>query len=54
MRLGVEALVVVDSDLRSIVPEWIELLAGPILKGGFDFVAPLYSATSGTARSPTP
>jgi hypothetical protein len=41
--LGVEALVVVDSDLRSIVPEWIELLAGPILKGGFDFVAPLYS-----------
>ena len=31
-----------DSDLRSIVPEWIELLAGPILKGGFDFVTPLY------------
>ncbi len=41
--LDVDALVVVDSDLRSIVPEWIELLAGPILKGGFDFVAPLYS-----------
>ena len=41
--LDVEALVVVDSDLRSIVPEWIELLAGPILKGGFDYVAPLYS-----------
>jgi hypothetical protein len=41
--LDVQALVVVDSDLRSIVPEWIELLAGPILKGGFDFVAPLYS-----------
>jgi hypothetical protein len=41
--LQVQALVVVDSDLRSIVPEWIELLAGPILKGGFDFVAPLYS-----------
>src|SRR6185369_5755607 len=33
----------VDSDLRSIVPEWIELLAGPILKGGYDFVAPLYA-----------
>jgi hypothetical protein len=42
-ELKVEALVVVDSDLRSIVPEWIELLAGPILKGGYDFVAPLYS-----------
>ncbi len=40
--LEAEALVVVDSDLRSIVPEWIELLAGPILKGGYDFVAPLY------------
>jgi hypothetical protein len=41
--LSVQALVVVDSDLRSIVPEWIELLAGPILKGGYDFVAPLYA-----------
>ncbi len=41
--LEVQALVVVDSDLRSIVPEWIELLAGPILKGGYDFVAPLYA-----------
>jgi glucosylglycerate synthase len=41
--LEVQALVVVDSDLRSIGPEWIELLAGPILKGGYDFVAPLYT-----------
>jgi len=41
--LEVQALVVVDSDLRSILPEWIELLAGPILKGGYDFVAPLYT-----------
>ena len=41
--LKVQALVVVDSDLRSIVPEWIELLAGPIVKGGYDFVAPLYA-----------
>ncbi len=42
-ELEVKAFVMVDSDLRSIVPEWIELLAGPILKGGYDFVAPLYS-----------
>ena len=42
--LEVKALVVVDSDLRSIVPEWIELLAGPILKGGYDYVTPLYAA----------
>jgi glucosylglycerate synthase len=41
--LHVQALVVVDSDLRSIVPEWIELLAGPILKGGYDYVAPSYA-----------
>jgi len=42
-ELRVKAMVMVDSDLRSIVPEWIELLAGPILKGGYDFVAPLYA-----------
>ena len=42
-ELKVKAMVMVDSDLRSIAPEWIELLAGPILKGGYDFVAPLYS-----------
>ena len=41
--LQVQALVVVDSDLRSIGPEWIELLAGPIIKGGYDYVAPLYA-----------
>jgi hypothetical protein len=41
--LEVQTLVVVDSDLRSILPEWIELLAGPIVKGGYDYVAPLYS-----------
>jgi len=41
--LKVQALMVVDSDLRSILPEWIELLSGPILKGGYDFVAPLYT-----------
>jgi glycosyltransferase involved in cell wall biosynthesis len=42
-ELKVKAFVMVDSDLRSIVPEWIELLAGPILKGGYDFVAPMYA-----------
>jgi len=42
-ELKVKAMVMVDSDLRSIVPEWVELLAGPILKGGYDFVTPLYA-----------
>src|SRR5688572_29277061 len=41
--LGVGALVVVDADLRSIVPEWIERLAGPVVKAGTDLVTPLYS-----------
>ena len=41
-RLGARACAVVDSDLRSITPEWIELLLGPIVEHGFDYVAPLY------------
>lgn len=40
--LGVKACVVVDSDLRSITPEWIELLAGPIIKEGYGYVPPFY------------
>ena len=40
--LGVKACAVVDSDLRSITPEWIELLLKPVLDAGFDYVAPLY------------
>lgn len=41
-RLNVGACAVVDSDLRSITPEWIELLIWPIRNGGFDYVAPYY------------
>lgn len=37
-----KACAVVDSDLRSITPEWIELLVKPVLGGGFDYVSPLY------------
>ena len=40
--LGARACAVVDSDLRSITPEWIDLLLRPILFAGFDFVAPYY------------
>ena len=40
--LNVKACAVVDSDLRSITPEWIELLITPVLNDGFDFVAPYY------------
>jgi len=41
-ELGVRACAVVDADLRSITPEWIELLIRPILDHGFDFVSPYY------------
>jgi glycosyltransferase involved in cell wall biosynthesis len=41
-QLGARACAVVDSDLRSITPEWIHLLLGPVLQQGFDYVAPLY------------
>ena len=37
-----KACAVVDSDLRSITPEWIELLIKPVLEEGYDYVAPYY------------
>jgi glycosyltransferase involved in cell wall biosynthesis len=40
--LNVKACAVVDSDLRSITPEWVELLLKPVLEEGVDYVAPLY------------
>jgi glycosyltransferase involved in cell wall biosynthesis len=41
-KLNAKACVVFDSDLRSIAPHWVELLAGPVLGHGFDFIAPYY------------
>lgn len=41
-RLKAKACAVVDSDLRSITPEWIELLIRPVLEEGYDYVAPYY------------
>jgi hypothetical protein len=41
-RLKAKACVVVDSDLRSIAPHWVELLAAPVLDRGFDYIAPFY------------
>ena len=41
-ELEAHACVVVDSDLRSITPEWIDLLLRPVLHSGYDFVAPYY------------
>lgn len=41
-QLKASACVVVDSDLRSITPEWIKLLAEPVLNRQADYVAPSY------------
>jgi hypothetical protein len=40
--LEAKACVVVDSDLRSITPEWIDLLCRPVLYSDYDLVAPYY------------
>src|SRR4030043_2412389 len=41
--LNAKACAVVDSDLRSITPEWMELLLRPVYEEGFDYVSPLYA-----------
>jgi len=41
--LGARACGVVDSDLRSITPEWIARLIGPVVRGEADYVTPLYA-----------
>ncbi len=41
--LGAKGGCMLDSDLRSISPEWIELLLAPVLYKGFGFVAPYYN-----------
>jgi glycosyltransferase involved in cell wall biosynthesis len=43
VMLDVKSCMVVDSDLRSISPEWVRLLIDPVLKGEFEFVAPVYT-----------
>ena len=42
-RLGAKALVLLEADAVSATPEWIERLAGPVLDGKADFVAPAYA-----------
>src|SRR5213593_85511 len=41
--LGARACAVVDSDLRSITPEWIGRLLTPVTRGDIDYVTPLYA-----------
>ncbi|MEW6552870.1 MAG: glycosyl transferase family 2 [Actinomycetota bacterium] len=41
-RLRTRICIVVDSDLRSITPEWIRLLGEPVWVSSYGFVAPYY------------
>jgi hypothetical protein len=34
--------VIVDGSVRTVAPHWLELLAGPVLADGYDFVSPYY------------
>jgi glycosyltransferase involved in cell wall biosynthesis len=42
LLLEAKACVVMDSDLRSVTPEWVKALATPVLEQGIDFVSPFY------------
>jgi len=41
-ELQAGACAVLDADLRSVTPEWVELLIRPVLDGDFDYVTPYY------------
>ncbi|MGC8878875.1 MAG: glycosyltransferase family 2 protein [Anaerolineae bacterium] len=41
-RLGAQLCIVLDSDLRSITPQWMERLGRPIMSGEYDYVTPYY------------
>jgi glucosylglycerate synthase len=42
-RLGVRACALVDADLRSITPYWLDRLLTPVVHHGYGFVAPVYT-----------
>jgi glycosyltransferase involved in cell wall biosynthesis len=41
-RLDVRVCAMVDSDLRSITPDWVKYLIDPVLEKDYQFVAPVY------------
>jgi glucosylglycerate synthase len=41
--LDVKACAVFDADLRSVSPEWVDRLVGPVLFHDYDLVAPVYA-----------
>jgi glycosyltransferase involved in cell wall biosynthesis len=41
--LKVKGTLVLDADLRSITPDWIQKMLTPVISGEYDYVAPFYS-----------
>ena len=41
-RLNVKVCGMVDSDLRSITPDWVKYLLDPVLEKGYQYVSPVY------------
>jgi len=41
--VGARGCAVLDADLRSVSPEWIDRLVGPVLAHEYDLVAPVYA-----------
>lgn len=41
-KLDAKACIVIDGNVRSVSPDWIERLAQPVLRDDADYVAPLY------------
>ena len=42
-ELGAGTCAVMDADLRSITPYWLDRLLSPVVNHGYEFVAPLYT-----------
>ncbi|MBU1156486.1 MAG: glycosyltransferase family 2 protein [Proteobacteria bacterium] len=42
VKLNVKACAMVDSDLRSISPDWVKYLVEPVLSEGYQYVSPVY------------
>jgi len=40
--VGARACAVFDSDLRSITPEWVSMMIGPVIRKDYDYVTPQY------------
>lgn len=39
---GARVCAVIDSNIRSVTPDWMDALVRPVMEGGFDFVSPVY------------